>query len=91
MHAKSPGFPSEWADPDLPEWTDAEFAVAQLRVNGAIVREATGKMTPARPPAGSRCTQAAGNATAGRRRALPLPRGRLRVALADQCGVAGGR
>lgn len=45
MPAKSPALPPEWADPDLPEWTDAEFAMAQLRVDGVIVREATGKMT----------------------------------------------
>ena len=40
-----------WDDDDLPEWTDDQFARAQLSVGGKVIRPALGTLTkPGRPP-----------------------------------------
>ena len=40
-----------WNDDDLPEWTDEQFARAQLSIGGKVVRKAQGTLTkPGRPP-----------------------------------------
>ncbi len=42
--------PLPWDDDDLPEWSDEQFARAQLSINGKIVRPAQGTLTrPGRP------------------------------------------
>lgn len=42
----------DWSDPDeAPEWTQDQFARAELRVGGVVVRPANGTLTkPGRPP-----------------------------------------
>jgi uncharacterized protein (DUF4415 family) len=50
MTEKSANLPASWNDDDLPEWTDDQFARAQLSIGGKIIREAKGTLTkPGRP------------------------------------------
>lgn len=62
MSEKKPVLPPEWDDPDLPEWTDEMFDVAELRVGGKVIRAATGYLGPdgvrlGRPPVRERAKQ----------------------------------
>lgn len=42
--------PTDWDDDDIPEWSDAQFDRAELRVAGKILRPADGTLTrPGRP------------------------------------------
>lgn len=42
---------STWIDPDdAPEWTDDQFARAQLSIGGKVIRPARGALTKAGPP-----------------------------------------
>ncbi|MGH6787330.1 MAG: BrnA antitoxin family protein [Novosphingobium sp.] len=50
MTGKSASSPANWDDDDLPEWTDDQFARAQLSIGGKIIRHAQGTLTkPGRP------------------------------------------
>ncbi len=50
MTGNSANLPVNWDDDDLPEWTDDQFARAQLSIGGKIVRHAQGTLTkPGRP------------------------------------------
>ena len=50
MTEKTADMPASWDDDDLPEWTDDQFARAQLSVGGKIIRPANGTLTkPGRP------------------------------------------
>ena len=42
MRANKPILPPEWDDPDLPEWTEEMFEVAEYAVGGKVIRPATG-------------------------------------------------
>src|SRR6187402_2952053 len=45
------GLETPWDDDDLPEWTDEQFARAQLAIAGKVVRPAQGTLTKlGRPP-----------------------------------------
>lgn len=63
MSENKPTLPPEWDDPDLPEWTDEMFDVAQYSVGGKVIREATGTIGPGgvvvrgRPPSRGRAKQ----------------------------------
>ena len=50
MTGKKANLPASWDDDDLPEWTDDQFARAQLSIGGKIIRQAQGTLTkPGRP------------------------------------------
>ncbi|MFA9200078.1 MAG: BrnA antitoxin family protein [Cypionkella sp.] len=50
MTVKNASSPQHWDDDDLPEWTDDQFARAQLSVGGRKVRSALGTLSrPGRP------------------------------------------
>ena len=51
MTGNNANFPASWVDDDLPEWTDDQFARAQLSIGGNVIRPAQGTLTkPGRPP-----------------------------------------
>ena len=53
MTAKRKNSAASWDDDDLPEWTDEEFARAEIRVGEKVIRPASGTLTrPGRPPLG---------------------------------------
>ena len=56
MSASKPDLPENWVDPDdAPEWTDAMWDRAEVRVGDRVVREATGTVSRAgRPTLGDR-------------------------------------
>lgn len=50
MSESKPNLTSDWDDDDLPEWTDDQFARAELRIGGKLIRPADGTLTkPGRP------------------------------------------
>ncbi|HOB14816.1 MAG TPA: BrnA antitoxin family protein [Novosphingobium sp.] len=50
MTVKNASSPPNWDDDDLPEWTEDQFARAQLSIGGKVVRHAQGTLTkPGRP------------------------------------------
>lgn len=50
MTEKSADSQVGWDDDDLPEWTDDQFARAQLSIGGKVIRPAQGTLTkPGRP------------------------------------------
>ena len=52
MNENSASLPTGWDDDDLPEWTDDQFARAQVSIGGKIVKPAHGTLTrPGRPVA----------------------------------------
>lgn len=62
MTGNAGNLPSEWDDPDLPEWTEEMFAHAQYSIGGKVIRPATGYLTregvkPGRPPQRDRAKQ----------------------------------
>lgn len=51
MSGKEKNSESTWIDPDdAPEWTDDQFARAQLSVGGKVIRPARGTLTEPGPP-----------------------------------------
>ena len=53
MSWRNASIATEWDDDDLPEWTEEQFARAQLSVGGVVIQPATGTLTRAgRPPTG---------------------------------------
>jgi uncharacterized protein (DUF4415 family) len=51
MIENKPTIDDTWVDPDdAPEWTEDQFARAQLSIGGKVIREAVGTLTkPGRP------------------------------------------
>jgi len=50
MTGNNANLPANWDDDDLVEWTDDQFARAQLSIGGKIIRPANGTLTkPGRP------------------------------------------
>ncbi len=50
MNESKPDSTVDWDDDDLPEWTDDQFARAELRIGGKLIRPADGTLTkPGRP------------------------------------------
>jgi uncharacterized protein (DUF4415 family) len=56
MSENKRGFDSDWVDPeDAPEWSDEQFARAEVRIGKKLIRPATGTLTKAgRPPKGAK-------------------------------------
>lgn len=55
MDESKPVLPPEWDDPDVPEWTDEMFDIAEYAIAGKVIRPATGYLGPdgvrkGRPP-----------------------------------------
>ncbi|HEX6858765.1 MAG TPA: BrnA antitoxin family protein [Caulobacteraceae bacterium] len=51
MSGKEKNSKSTWIDPDdAPEWTDDQFARAQLSIGGRVIRPARGTLTEPGPP-----------------------------------------
>lgn len=46
MSENKPALPPEWDDPDLPEWTDEMFDIAEFRIGDKVIRPATGYLGP---------------------------------------------
>lgn len=42
MSENKPVLPPEWDDPDLPEWTDEMFDIAEFRIGNEVIRPAAG-------------------------------------------------
>jgi len=50
MNENSASLPTDWDDDDLPEWTDDQFARAQVSIGSRIIQAANGTLTrPGRP------------------------------------------
>ena len=56
MTASKPALDPDWVDPDdAPEWTDEQWARAELSIGGTVIRPATGTVSkPGRPALGDR-------------------------------------
>lgn len=50
MTGKNSNSQASWDDDDLPEWTDAQFARAQLSIGDKVIRHAQGTLTKAGRP-----------------------------------------